>query len=1679
MKHLCSQIALAPIRASARRGSTILIVVVLMAMLAFLGVVFYTFSAQEYANALTFSQQAKVTKAVSVEPDALFDFALQQIILGPDDTNTQSILWGGRHSLLANMYGRDGIPFNGEGVNLASSTGTPGQPIVDMNYDGTPDGAAADKLLNFIDSPAANNGVLWGTGKSLAGLPAPDVNYNSPDINSLFLSYDGNAVDTAGVASRVLIPSFFRPQYLRSGGAHRSDWFWNSASANQVMRPHPNHICVGTNVSRFVDSNQYKSLGLRRPFTFAAPADPKYFAPVETSGSASTGRLGVWSSNGQNDIDLDVDTDGDGILDAILMDLGYPPIRRGNGKLVVPLFAISIRYLNGLLNVNATGNLSGNLDTSGISATHQLGYRKTGSSTYVPDSLSKSNLGLSTYEINIQRALTADPTDPLDPSIANSAIGQQLAYFLKLFDSSITTSPAQPGRSVSELANLEWLLLNIGRAQFDLQSASAASPLTKAINVLYPGRFGEVGRILKFLTTFLIEDLPGAGKTVTLMTPPGLPTASDDDSNADDGESDFATRWVHPLDFLGSGQQFQRFEHGADGQPGVASVDDDSNGMVDDFSEEGWPSSDDIPALYGPYGKSRELLRNGANLWPAYSGFHSYNLSAAGGVRWGETDTTGATYSGQLMRDSRWYSLLDDPTESIIDPTLMSPDYSGYLSLDTARKNDAVFGPEEMPFLQGSESDARRSTSHSRLAELMPANLVASDQARDIRKRLTTVSSDRREYGYGTSAVGGVRSWETTVTQFPPSLNIDAANPYRAELFDLLRQDRFELGADEYPGVYLVDDDSNGVVDDFLEEGWPGSDDVGVTNWQMKLNVNQLLKDTGTQLQFRPLAAHDPASVMTAPANVTAHSERQLMARDIYTLLYTLCQGQAADYRYAAAPTPEQTREMAQFAVNLVDELDTDDIITAFYFDPDLSKTTGTGWTAAAATEVVYGVERQLLTFSEALAFRVGQVATDSDMTIFDDTLTDATNGRRYVFFELQNVTPMKVPLATTASVDANSSTWRVTLQDGSNTAKSRVNFLSGLYNAQYPSTIQSDLTLPAAAVFTVGSQDGSDAIGGKYRTSDFRADINDPFDNTFERIVPSGGTADTVGIGSRIVPIASTPQANFPTAKCDLDLVWDEAAYLNLSTPAFVLETSPTTPGSFAASLDAATTNFRLVLERRASDGTFTVVDQTALQTVVTVTPPAMSTGVSAVLNGLVSQERRTPLSRKTENAATAAAPKRNSFKTANGDSTATLWQHHNDRDFATVAELFQIPLYGPARLTDGRLGDLEFADRTILDSTVSSDPLYPAATNSNYIPTIAAARFLRPDNPDQSGLSNRWYRLLQFLEVPNRSHKHPTIATQSALTTPPLLLAEPYNLPIGFGWPRTHGQLNLNMIRDSKVLAALLDDDLLINGADANLIGLDEPGRLWWVEFLKARDSRYVSGSGFRGDPTTGLSADPTTWLFMPGTANARPFRGFDSVGPKALGYGADDKPGKSGVDDDSNGTIDDVSEIFWPGSDDDAPLENTILRSLPLDGASTNPNESRRLFEVGIQAEHFGPLVDETTVGNDPLHPSARYRLLSKILNNVTTRSNSFGVFVTVQYYEAAEVSGAIRIGGRLDDTPTHRGYFVVDRTGAVEQMKVVTPNPISPNSFSFKADTNRTGVPNGIRWQDLVLFRNTLN
>src|SRR5690606_36437995 len=103
-----------------------------------------------------------------------------------------------------------------------------------------------------------------------------------------------------------------------------------------------------------------------------------------------------------------------------------------------------------------------------------------------------------------------------------------------------------------------------------------------------------------------------------------------------------------------------------------------------------------------------------------------------------------------------------------------------------------------------------------------------------------------------------------------------------------------------------------------------------------------------------------------------AQYDRHRLARDIYTLLYLLGHGDdSLNLRTQGYPaTPDENsnsrndhlEEMAQFAVNVVDALDRDDVITKFEYDLDLTD----GWNPAE-TDVVYGVEAQSLTLSEVM----------------------------------------------------------------------------------------------------------------------------------------------------------------------------------------------------------------------------------------------------------------------------------------------------------------------------------------------------------------------------------------------------------------------------------------------------------------------------------------------------------------------------------------------------------------------------------------------------------------------------------------------------------------------------------------------------------------------------------------
>ncbi len=167
------------------------------------------------------------------------------------------------------------------------------------------------------------------------------------------------------------------------------------------------------------------------------------------------------------------------------------------------------------------------------------------------------------------------------------------------------------------------------------------------------------------------------------------------------------------------------------------------------------------------------------------------------------------------------------------------------------------------------------------------------------------------------------------------------------------------VGADGAPGVRGQDDDGNGIVDDMSELGWPRSDDAQLP---VELARGRRLNLHRRLVMPRANRATDPYWVRP----VTSVNDPRCLARDIYLLLRL------------TYPTSDRAkiRRMAQFAVNVVDFMDPDDVMTPFEYDPDLSN----GWNVDGALgtlgpgedptrEVVWGVERPRVVINETLAF--------------------------------------------------------------------------------------------------------------------------------------------------------------------------------------------------------------------------------------------------------------------------------------------------------------------------------------------------------------------------------------------------------------------------------------------------------------------------------------------------------------------------------------------------------------------------------------------------------------------------------------------------------------------------------------------------------------------------------------
>ncbi len=1544
---------------SDRRGSTLLIVLVLMGMLALLGVLFYTLASQANATASSFSADARVLEAPSLEPDALMDYALEQLILGPEDTKVHSALWGGRHSLVPNMLGRDGIPFNGEGVHVIDDSTNTGDPLVDQDYNGS---GGDSWLLGLNDSPSANGGDGFRNGGvTITDLPAPDVDYTYPDANHAFLSYRARVPDpvnpTTAPPVEIILPSFHRPglldrarrEIVSPSGAVTADLFWfgdttstSPATATRVFRPHGSHRSFGSSgtSNRFVlptslgpitaaDVTTLKNLGLRNLFP----------APPDLDGNQIFGEQGAYQTNDSNRSEIyeyDLDLDGDGIRESILMDLDFPPQRRGDGKLVLPMFAFHIVDANALINLNVAGNVAGNLSFA------SLGMREFGSEesppssgTYVNSTISKSNLGYSTAEINPVYALSADPTHA---SLSGSALTQH-EILMSMFGAN---TPA----TRRELANLEWLMLNVGRPAWNpslVTSGDDAATLAGKIGILVSGRFGESSRLRNALS----YAASNAANLYTVFPFPGTSEVDDNGNNAL-----YNPLFGSPVDPKGVGNPFN-----TSGQK-----------------------------------LNRYQLSNAPVVWPRYS---RYNVSSSGNdVRWATAQ------SGNLMTDTDNEGRMDEVGELIVAPEFYA-------------SQDEIFPPEETAALHYSETDVRRMAVASRLKTLAPANFLSyrngstasPDSAADIRKRFTSISNDRREFGIPVSSQTGsqFRQWETS-GGFPPDFgsglpaNLD---PFRDELRELFDQNT--------------------------------TDSFG----RLKLDLNRALSSNGTNLQFRQLVDYDVD-------DTRARQDRQRLARDLYVLLYTFCGGRGTDASLLTSNpyTAAEAKAMAQFAVNVVDAVDRDDEITEFWYDANLSD----GWDP---DQKVFGVERQLLAFTEGLAVR-----TPDGLTADNPNTMHEENGARhdYLFMELMNVSPFDVNL-----YEGTRDLWRITREDDDIDGTGDEDDVFDANDCRI--TIRdTNRIVVSGNRYVIASQDGSmTGAGGLYWSSEIRVRGATAFDRVVP-LRPDSGMAPTNK--------DTDNPASFPPI-VDLDLCYDtHTSRFSMSVPS-----GPGNPGRMvnpppvAPSMMSANPEYHLRLERRGRgyrDGItspgntddWAIVDKLDVQVDINNWSYNDTDSGATILNSLNNNvqawHRKQPLRRaEAPDGYLSRTVVRSTFKPdvpmgSPHDPEETLAQDqidlqlHFDRDLMSVAELLDIPVFGPRDLTDSGFK--------------------PGTQNST-----AGSYFLRTDR-NCGGPGNRWYRLLSMVEVVPQVHRSTTIVNEASNATP-TLLEYALNLPQGYGLPSVPGQINLNTLRHHEVLAALLDDSRVFDGFSPELVsgGMDNrvalPGgsswssNSWWYELLFSRDG-----------------IDDLTQLPLPGVSLSQPFRGFGNL----------------------NGATDAVLQ-------DNRGLQSTILRSLTTDVSGTDHTTARRMFEVGTSMEHTSNTLD----------PYARDRFYRKLMNNGTLRSNTFLVYVGVQFHEAAlDANGAVRVGGRLENTPLHRGFFVIDRGEVVDQVRklmrdhafvadhweesggtvttkgllkqIGRPPASAVEYFSYRALTSTDPLsPDGIDWRALIKFRQLLN
>jgi hypothetical protein len=1488
-------------------GGVIVVVIALLTSLMFLGIVFYEFSSQERNAAEAGSRSRERDDQVDLPYGDIGDDALEQLLVGAPFDARISALWQ-NDPMLQDLLGRfawngapvDTAPHTGRGISVWATGDFDGNGYPDastgaeIQFDYYGDGTGIVDgdgfVINF--SPPAYNWDPSGPFISADGVFASsqastidrdqfmelDQGYTYPDINSPWLAFDA----LVG-GERVIKPSFMFPQYfpVRRNSGTFSGLSTDPITVAQVLHPHAEHVvALPTDLDGDGTADPvYRFLSAMTP---AQSGDTSRIIPpfpfeVDADNDGILGEMGVWTNS--DSYDLPVDADGDGTKDSVRVDIGHAIIDLPGGRQVVPLVAFKIIELDGLFDLNSQGNPAVQIAASNAGALLD----PFGTFHSAPQFLHYSGWGASPSEINPLVGLLGDPTSlggPGTPEWERATLPHQGMYGLG-GNSGMTFNRLQ-------MANTEFAMLNYGVFQFYIDGTGALALASSDPNDHHIGRWGQDNGVVSANLLFdFLSETSGTAPSAGVLN---LDDDGDDNDNSNNGAAlngDYpalenadggdggrplaensatmagatpprpATRpvatppVVHPLNPTALLNDLQASASSLGAIPVLAS--DGSSPMVyKQYDPAGLPQS-----------------QGGATV----HGVSSYDLALAG-----------------FLQSPGYDGLLNEPDEMILEPSLLN----GY---------DAPFGFEELAGLHWSENDWDLYGHTSRLRQLMPFNFDWSTTpvpAWYIRSQYSVNNVDRLEFGHHVfQDAANDRTWEfnaalmdidtdgdtlpdTTIFGFPPEYagasnqiwyqvnsgaGIDPIDPFRPEVRRLLTIPvASQNGSRPYFPQHRLNINRI-LADDEASSGGPAAFDSN-GNPQYRQLVPHPAEGNAAD-QIAPGAAvpdmvhkHDPAidplpyawtDINAPPIDPIAQEwwaryDRQRLARDIYVLLYTVGAPDTLDPTttpYATGDTnsngiDDMVEAMAQFAVNFVDQVDRDGVITRFEYDPDLTNGWDVGWVGGdPPPSIAYGVEHQQLVFSEVMYIQNDIDTTDHNTTLHDDR----NDTHRWLHVELRNASPFPVEM--------REETWRLAREDATGTVVAAVDFGNG-------ATFR---TVNAGENILISMHDGTVANGaGEIICSDFYADYTGGTE--LESILPDNGA-----------PIVDNDQDPEPTA--DIDLCDPLRAAPNGHDSYFV---NPVTlPMAGGSTLVApvpgggpANETFDLVLMRGRKTDTGGLanidwievdrfqVESTDAEFGTAFAPPGDAQADNDMaLSNLNSRERRQPFDGRIEDNPATTPPRNHSMVTgankhaANGywlDASNALtsplypnftcWQPHFDRDYASVMELLSLPLFG--------------ADDVV--SQLYNNPAPPDAPRLDYA-FAAGLRIMNPDgstaNPnsptttDPMWVGNRWFRLLEFLEVPERTHDS---------------LAERLQY-----LRRTYGRMNLNAIRHPHVLAGLVDDTyhLDVTAADATQDLLDPLARDWYDELLVSRDG-----------------IDHITSLPLPGMPQSRPFRNLSHI-------------------------------------------------------------------------------------------------------------------------------------------------------------------------------------------------------